>query len=52
MKISWFYKWFVLNNKERRFLSFMEMLEEKYSYVCMIKGKELSLKEFIEFYHK
>ena len=50
MKINWFYKWFVMTNEERRFLSVIDMLREKYNYVCMIKGRKITLKEFLEHY--
>lgn len=49
-KVTWFYKWFIMNRKERYFLWLMKMMEEKYYYCCMVEGKELSFKEFLNCY--
>ena len=52
MRINWFQKWFILNRKERYFIWFVEMLEEKYYYACLIDNKNLTFKEFLNWYKK
>ncbi len=49
---EFFFKWFVLNRKERYFLWLMEMIEEKYDYACFINGNDLTFNEFLTWYKK
>jgi len=50
MKNKWFFKWFVMDRRERNFVWFMEILSEKYDYCCKIKGLDLTFNEFLNVY--
>ena len=51
-KITWFFKWFVMNKKERRFWWTMKTLKEKYDYACFINNRNLTFNEFLTYYNK
>jgi hypothetical protein len=46
------YNLIFLSGRERDFIWFMQMLEEKYNYACKISGYDLNFNEFVSWYIK